>query len=394
MNDNLNAIRLCLAMLVLFSHSFAVLDAPQPQVLGWDLGSHAVHAFFAISGYLVVGSYMRRPNIVQFAVNRILRITPALLVACVFGHGLFEWYGQYGGNPLPLRQNNSLWTIPWEITCYAACAAAGAIGLLHRDRYNVIFALAWVMVLASLGPGEDYALILPMLLSFLTGGFIAVYEDGINIRHAVASVDRRGDMALATKWAIGRGADRGGQVLSVNAGSDAWNHRSRAWPRPWRRLVPRQPLQSTRTRRPTGGATKSIFRASGSWRPSISPGPRSQSRLRVWLPGCGPPGSTTRTSASRSASVCTRWRGCRPTAWWTRWAALNVLIGPHGPCPPKRPSQGCLLGAEPDDQARPAQVAQVSTAVLLSARRAQVIHKPPGVRRQSRTGAAYSSFIM
>ena len=85
MNDNLNAIRLCLAMLVLFSHSFAVLGLPQPEALGWDLGSHAVHAFFAVSGYLVVGSYMRRPNLVQFALNRLLRIVPALLVAYVFG---------------------------------------------------------------------------------------------------------------------------------------------------------------------------------------------------------------------------------------------------------------------------------------------------------------------
>ena len=61
-NDNLNAIRLCLAMLVLFSHSFAVLGLPQPQALGVDLGFHAVHAFFAVSGYLIVGSYMRRPS--------------------------------------------------------------------------------------------------------------------------------------------------------------------------------------------------------------------------------------------------------------------------------------------------------------------------------------------
>ena len=188
MNDNLNAIRLCLAMLVLFSHSFAVLGLPQPQVLGWTLGSHAVHAFFAVSGYLVVGSYMRRPNIVQFAINRTLRIVPALLVAYAFGRALFEWYGQYGGNPLPFRSNNSLWTIPWEITCYAACASAGAIGLLHRDRFNVIFAFVWVMAFVKLGSEhEAYALILPMLLSFLTGGFIAVYERDIDMPLATSA---------------------------------------------------------------------------------------------------------------------------------------------------------------------------------------------------------------
>ncbi len=187
MNDNLNAIRLCLAMLVLFSHSFAVLGLPQPEALGWDLGSHAVHAFFAVSGYLVVGSYMRRPNLVQFALNRLLRIVPALLVAYVFGRVLFEWYDQYSGNPLPFRRNNSLWTIPWEITCYAACASAGVTGLLHRDRYNVIFASVWIMVFARFGPEDEaYMLILPMLLSFLTGGFIAVYEREINMQMAAS----------------------------------------------------------------------------------------------------------------------------------------------------------------------------------------------------------------
>lgn len=187
MNDNLNAIRLCLAMLVLFSHSFAVLGLPQPEALGWDLGSHAVHAFFAVSGYLIVGSYMRSPNILQFTLNRALRIVPALLVAYVFGRVLFEWYGQYDGNPLPLRRNNSLWTIPWEITCYAACATAGVTGLLHRDRYNVLFASVWIMVFASLGSDDEaYLLILPMLLSFLTGGFVAVYEREINMRLAAS----------------------------------------------------------------------------------------------------------------------------------------------------------------------------------------------------------------
>ena len=187
MNDNLNAIRLCLAMLVLFSHSFVVLGLPQPEALGWDLGSHAVHAFFAVSGYLIVGSYMRRPNILQFTLNRALRIVPALLVAYVFGRVLFEWCGQYSGNPLPFRRNNSLWTIPWEITCYAACACAGVTGLLRRDRYNVIFASVWLMVFANLGSEDEaYMLILPMLLSFLTGGFIAVYEREINMQAAAS----------------------------------------------------------------------------------------------------------------------------------------------------------------------------------------------------------------
>lgn len=201
MKDNLNAIRLCLATLVLFSHSFAMLGVPQPGLFGWTLGSHAVNAFFAVSGYLVIGSYMRRPDIVQFGLNRALRIVPALLVAVAFGRALYGWHGQYAGNPLPFRPNNSLWTIPWEITCYGACAVAGMIGLLHHSRYNVVFAVVWVMVLAASGSGDgSYALILPMLLSFLTGGFITVYERQMDVAVAAAISAAAFAGLLIGKW--------------------------------------------------------------------------------------------------------------------------------------------------------------------------------------------------
>jgi peptidoglycan/LPS O-acetylase OafA/YrhL len=72
--DNLNAIRLSMALLVIFAHSFAVLDVPEPEILDWTPGTFAVQVFFAVSGYLIAGSHMRRPRIVAFGVNRALSL--------------------------------------------------------------------------------------------------------------------------------------------------------------------------------------------------------------------------------------------------------------------------------------------------------------------------------
>jgi len=182
--DNLNAIRLSMALLVIFSHSFAVLDVPEPEILDWTLGTFAVQVFFAVSGYLIAGSYMRRPRFVAFGVNRALRILPGLVVAKIFTWSFFTCFDEYKTNPAPFLPNNSLWTIRWELTCYGACAMAGMLGLLHVGRFNVLFTIVLLMVLVSNAGSADgyYVLILPMLLSFLTGGFVAVSESRIDMR--------------------------------------------------------------------------------------------------------------------------------------------------------------------------------------------------------------------
>ncbi len=55
----------------------------------------------------------------------------------------------------------------------------------------------------------------------LAEGRIGVLSDGTPWRPLIDV----GDMARAIEWAIGRGAERGGAFLSVNAGSDERNHR-------------------------------------------------------------------------------------------------------------------------------------------------------------------------
>ena len=56
----LNAVRLCLALVVVVSHAPAMAGlGSMPSVVGVPLGSWAVGAFFCISGYLIPTSRVR-----------------------------------------------------------------------------------------------------------------------------------------------------------------------------------------------------------------------------------------------------------------------------------------------------------------------------------------------
>lgn len=82
--DNaLNAIRLCLALLVILGHAFP-LGGFEPFKVGpfvhGGLHGYAVEAFFVISGYLIFASGMRSTTL-GYLWRRLLRIYPAWLVA-------------------------------------------------------------------------------------------------------------------------------------------------------------------------------------------------------------------------------------------------------------------------------------------------------------------------
>jgi peptidoglycan/LPS O-acetylase OafA/YrhL len=128
--------------------------------------------FFALSGFLVTGSYFRTKNIRQFVLLRVLRIVPALgvevaLCALILGSLLTTWSlqdyytnsmfwsyfanvvgyihfhlpGVFLDNPEPGFVNRSLWTVPSELECYIALVGAAIVGLL---RVRMLFFLALV----------------------------------------------------------------------------------------------------------------------------------------------------------------------------------------------------------------------------------------------------------
>ncbi|WP_287805196.1 acyltransferase family protein [Diaphorobacter sp.] len=177
LGNNFDAIRIVAATMVLISHHYALTGQAEPSFFGiHSLGGLAVTIFFAISGYLVAGSWCRDPDVWRFGLRRFLRIWPALTVAiAITAYGLGAWAtelplseylahgatsdylrglwmhihfvlpGVFEHNPAPHVVNGSLWTIPIEVRCYIVLGLAGLIGLLRR-RTIFLLCIAIYMV--------------------------------------------------------------------------------------------------------------------------------------------------------------------------------------------------------------------------------------------------------
>lgn len=178
-DNNLNLIRVIAASAVLVSHSFPIVLGrgtiePLELVTGMSLGGLSVAVFFALSGLLISNSFERRPDLVRFVVARVLRLFPGLLVALavtvVAGMALttlepsayllspqtvayiprnltlaflqYELPGIFLDNAYPKAINGSLWTLFYEVICYAGVLVAGVLGLLRRKRVFSIFFVA------------------------------------------------------------------------------------------------------------------------------------------------------------------------------------------------------------------------------------------------------------
>jgi len=161
--NNFNAIRLIMALAVVWSHSFALGIAnedvePISLLLGnvYNAGNLAVLTFFAVSGFLITDSFIRSANWGIYLRNRVARIYPGYLVAvaiCSFvvvplfstelhwtredilgllSNFLLKGYipksDAFGGGAV----NGSLWSIPYEFWCYLGILALGVTGLLRR----------------------------------------------------------------------------------------------------------------------------------------------------------------------------------------------------------------------------------------------------------------------
>jgi peptidoglycan/LPS O-acetylase OafA/YrhL len=79
--DNAHAVRLIAALAVFVSHQLFLTNGQLIPVSSFhDLGWGAVMVFFALSGYLVAGSWSRDPHVGRFLMRRCLRIWPGLTV--------------------------------------------------------------------------------------------------------------------------------------------------------------------------------------------------------------------------------------------------------------------------------------------------------------------------
>lgn len=193
--DNILALRLIAALLVIFGHSF-----PLAEPLSWPddpirmllprTASYLVGLmmFFTISGFLISLSYIRNPDLVRFLRARFLRIWPALAVVIVLwafvfgpllstlspaqyfataGTGADAYTYAWGGilifdihrflpgvfehNPIPRMVNGPLWSIVAEAKLYLWVAGAGTLRLFRFPRIAsamIAALLAWLFASA------------------------------------------------------------------------------------------------------------------------------------------------------------------------------------------------------------------------------------------------------
>jgi peptidoglycan/LPS O-acetylase OafA/YrhL len=178
-NNNFDALRIAAAAAVILGHASELRGHADemPVVFGIPLTQLAVGVFFVISGYLISGSWERRPQLPRYLTNRVLRIIPGLLLVVIvsafvlgpivsalaagdyFTHGGTYAYlsnavlipnyalpGVFSGNPFPGAVNGSLWTLPAEFACYLVVPVIGSLPKRFRVPGWVGFAIACVAV--------------------------------------------------------------------------------------------------------------------------------------------------------------------------------------------------------------------------------------------------------
>ncbi|MDB5594615.1 MAG: acyltransferase family protein [Hyphomicrobiales bacterium] len=184
--NNFDALRFWAAIAVLWSHAFPLsgTNAREPITVitnGQEsAGSIAVVVFFVMSGYLIALSYDRGRNPLIFIWSRALRILPGLIVVLsllalvagplltvnslkeylldfrpfkyiilnlpVFLAARDELPGVFLNNPFPRAVDGSLWTLAYEVRCYALILVLGLAGLLNK---RVVLSLYIVCVVAA-----------------------------------------------------------------------------------------------------------------------------------------------------------------------------------------------------------------------------------------------------
>jgi peptidoglycan/LPS O-acetylase OafA/YrhL len=218
-DNRFDILRLLAAWLVLFSHCFPLgaraASEPLVSTLGIDsLGGVGVAIFFVLSGYLVTLSLERTPQLLEFARRRVLRIYPGLITVCllsvfVLGPLLTSWPtaiywrhpvtvqylwtatawdihyplpGVFASNPMSAI-NGSLWSLPYEITCYLVLAGLSLLPGSLRVKVTLVAMVLAAMLLARPAALDPFALFLQLDyyhaklgLLFALGAFYACWR--------------------------------------------------------------------------------------------------------------------------------------------------------------------------------------------------------------------------
>lgn len=230
-NNNLNLIRMVAAAAVIIAHAYPIAHGPssvQPleAETGVTIGVMGLYAFFAISGFLIADSFQRSRTAWHFVAARILRLYPALVVVLLLTVAVlgpltttltaseyftsagttsyvprnlslafpqYELPGVFTTNPNPGIINGSLWTLIFEVACYAGLAVVGFFGVL-TSRRPLVVALAlygtfWltVTIFHDSVPGT-MARLADLSLPFVVGATMYALKDRVRLSWLVLAV--------------------------------------------------------------------------------------------------------------------------------------------------------------------------------------------------------------
>jgi len=202
-------LRIGLAGLVVISHVVATTygEAADKALYAsaWGPPLHAIlPMFFALSGFLVAGSLERCRSLISFLNLRVIRIVPALAVEVFisslllgpvlthvplneyFTSNEFRTYflnivgeihyhlpGVFLFNPWPLVVNSQLWTIPYELLCYAIISVMALFGAKRWRIVSLLAAGGTTAMYVALHAFHHHGEILPFNQAF---GYIMVWS--------------------------------------------------------------------------------------------------------------------------------------------------------------------------------------------------------------------------
>lgn len=221
--NNLNAVKLCAALLVIVSHAYGF--AAGYEKTDWlnrltggtgDFGSLAVNVFFFYSGLLVSASLLRNGNAGRYLKRRAARIYPPfavvtlliVFVAAPFVTSLdFARYftdintyrylenllfitrhdlpGVFTENIYGTSVNGPIWTIRVEVFCYVMGYVFYRLGFLTKEKikYALVcyLALAGIMGYGAYNGIEGLAAVIMPVAMYVLGMVYIVYANRLNL---------------------------------------------------------------------------------------------------------------------------------------------------------------------------------------------------------------------
>jgi peptidoglycan/LPS O-acetylase OafA/YrhL len=246
--NNFNTLRMAMALLVIWSHSFALYlgtEEREPIALltsgALDAGKLAVEVFFIMSGFLILKSFDSSTSVWIYLRKRVLRIYPAYLVAigiCAFvmlpmisnarytvetivelmwRNALLQgWFPDSTAFAKNHQQevNGALWSILYEFYCYLGVLLLGTYAALRARRLIVLTAFvllvtldAWTLHTGKLwGARVITDLVgwpntwLRMAPCFLSGMLVYLYRDSIS-RSGLLACAALPALLIGARWA-------------------------------------------------------------------------------------------------------------------------------------------------------------------------------------------------